>query len=103
MTGIDKINIRNSLSRQNIKDLLGYAVKERNGYYNQLRFMDVNRGATLDQFKSVGFINTGHTLKHDTFSITDLGDQYYKDVFGKFSYWKQRLAGKWNRFKKNLF
>jgi len=103
MTGIEKINIRNSLTRQNLKKVLGYAVKERNGYYNQLHRIDDFRGATLDQFKSVGFINTGHTLKQETFSITDLGDQYYKDVFGKLSYWKKRISGACKRFRKNLF
>jgi len=103
MTGIEKINIGNCLSRQNIKNLLGYAVKSRKGYYNQLRRIDNRNGDTLEQFKSVGFINTGHTLKSETFSITETGDEYYKDVFGRYSYWGKRLSGVWERFiKKHL-
>jgi hypothetical protein len=98
MPSIDKINIKNSFSRQNIKNVLEYAVKNRRGYYNKLRMVDERRGETIDQFKSVGFINTGHTLKSETYSITDSGDEYYRDVFGGYSYWKARLSGIMERF-----
>ena len=102
MTGIEKINIGNCRSRQNIKNLLGYAVKKRCGYYNDIRRVDERRGDTLEQFKSVGFINAGHTLKNETYSITNLGDEYYKDVFGRFDYWGKRLSGLWDRIKADL-
>ena len=102
MSGIEKINIGNSVKRNNIKNVLGYAVKNRRGYYEQLRCVDERRGDTLEQFRMVGFINTGHTLKSETYSITDLGDEYYKDIFGKFSYWNKRLSGAAERFKKKL-
>ena len=102
MAGIEKINIKNSLTKQNVKNLLGYAVRKRRGYYNDLRHVDEYNGATIDSFKSVGFINTGHTLKHETYSITNLGDEYYKDVFGRYSYLKKRLAGLWDRFKTDM-
>ena len=98
MTVIEKINIKNSLSRDNIKNVLGYAVKNRKGYYSQLKKIDERRGETIDQFKSVGFINTGHTLKSETYSVTELGDEYYKDLFGKLSYWGARISGVWERF-----
>ena len=100
MQGVEKINIRNSIARQNIKNVLGYAVKQRRGYYNQLKRVDERRGDTIEQFKTVGFINTGHTLKNETFSITELGDEYYKDMFGKLSYWRQIISGNIERFLK---
>lgn len=102
MTSIEKININNSLTKQNIKNLLGYAVRNRRGYYNDLRQADEYNGATIDSFKSVGFINTGHTLKHETYSVTNLGDEYYKDVFGRFSYLGKRMAGLWDKIKADL-
>ena len=102
MAGIEKINIRNGVSRTNIKNLLGYAVRKRKGYYNELSRIDYRNGETLEQFKSVGFINTGHTLKNETYSVTDLGDRYYKDVFGTYDYIKQRMSGLWDRFKSDL-
>lgn len=102
MAGIEKINIGNSVKRNNIKNTLGYAVKNRRGYYDDIRWVDERRGETIDQFKSVGFINTGHTLKKETYSITELGDEYYKDVFGTFDYWNKRLAGALERFKEKL-
>lgn len=98
MTGIEKINIGNSLPIQNIKNVLGYAVKNRKGYYKQLIRVDKRRGDTLERFKSAGFINTGNTLKSETYSVTDLGDEYYKDMFGKLNYLKIRLSGVMERF-----
>ena len=100
MPSINKINIWNSASRENIKNTLGYAIRKRHGYYHDIRMIDERRGEVLDQFKTVGFINVGHTLKHETYSVTDLGDQYYKDVFGTFSYWYQKLYGNLERFLK---
>lgn len=100
MQGVEKINIGNCVSRQNIKNVLGYAVKQRKGYYNQLKKVDERRGDTIEQFKTVGFINTGNTLKTQTFSITELGDEYYRDMFGKLSYWKQIISGNIERFLK---
>ena len=100
MPGVEKINIGNSVARQNIKNVLGYAVKQRKGYYSQLRRVDERLGDTLEKFETVGFINTGHTLRSETFSITNLGDEYYQDMFGKWEYWKQRLSGSIERFLK---
>ena len=102
MPSIDKINIWNSASRQNIKNTLGYAVRKRHGYYKDIKMVDERRGDTLDSFESAGFVHIGQTLKERTFGITDLGDQYYKDVFGKFDYWGKRLAGLWDKIKADL-
>lgn len=102
MTGIEKINIHNCVSRNNIKNLLGYAVKKRRGYYEDIYHIDEKNGNTLDQFKLAGFLNTGHTLKKETYSITNLGDQYYKDVFGRYDYFKQRFLGLYERVKADL-
>ena len=102
MASIEKINIGNGRSLQNIKNLLGYAVRKRRGYYEDIIRIDEHSGDTLDMFKSVGFINIGHTLKHETYSVTKLGDEYYKDFFGRYSYLKKRLAGLWDRFKADI-
>ena len=102
MPSIDKINIWNSGSRQNIKNTLGYAVRKRKGYYKDIQMIDERRGETVDSFESAGFVHLAQTLKERTFGITDLGEQYYKDVFGEYSYLKNRLAGLWDRFKADL-
>jgi hypothetical protein len=103
MPSIDKINIWDSGSRQNIKDVLGYAIKKRNGYYRDIKMVDEKRGYTVDSFELAGFLHIGETLNQRTFGITDMGDQYYKDVFGKCNYYSKFLAGKWERFKNKLF
>ena len=102
MSAIDKISIKNSFVRENIKKTLGYAVRKRNGYYKDIKMIDERRGETLDSFELAGFVHIGQTLKERTFGITDLGDQYYKDVFGKFDYWGKRLSGMWDRIKADL-
>lgn len=102
MTSIDKINIWNTVSRQNIKEVLGYAVKKRNGYYNDLKMIDYRRGDTVDRFESAGFLHIGETLRERTFDITNFGDDYYKDVFGSYNYYSKILAGKWERFKNKI-
>ena len=102
MPSIDKINIWNSGSRQNIRNTLGYAVRKRNGYYKDIKMIDERRGETIDSFELAGFVHIGQTLKERTFGITDLGDEYYKDVFGKFDYWGKRLSGWWDRIKADL-
>ena len=100
MTSVQKINIQNLVSRQNVKNVLGYAVKNRKGYYKHIKRVDNKLGETLDQFESVGFINTGYTQRSETYSITSLGDQYYKDMFGTLDYLGKRLSGIFERFLK---
>ena len=103
MPSIDKINLWNSASRQNIKELLGYAIKKRSGYYHDIKMIDERRGDTIDSFESAGFIHIGQTLKERTFGITELGEQYYRDVFGNYNFYCKKLAGKWERFKNRMF
>ena len=102
MAAVDKIKITNSFVRENIKNTLGYAVRKRNGYYKDIKMVDERRGDTVDKFELAGFLHIGQTLKERTFGITDLGDQYYKDVFGKLNYWGKRLSGIWDRVKADL-
>ncbi len=100
---IEKINLQNSLSRQNVKNVLGYAIKKRSGYYRDIKMVDDRRGSTVDSFELAGFLHIGQTMKERTFGITNLGEQYYKDVFGSYYYWVEKLSGKWERFKNKLF
>ena len=102
MPSIDKINLGSSYARENIKNTLGYAVRKRRGYYKDIKMVDERRGDTLESFALAGFVHIGQTLKERTFGITDLGDEYYKDVFGTFDYWGKRLAGVWDKIKADL-
>ena len=70
---------------------LTYVVRNRRGYQNDLYKNADNKA--IESLKTVGFINTGHTLKYETYSVTDLGDEYYKDIYGKTSYYLQRIVG----------
>ena len=103
MASVDKIKITNSFARENIRNTLGYAVKKRNGYYEDLRMIDERRGETIDKFQKAGFVHLGETLNESTFGITELGDEYYKDLFGSLNYWQQRISGAWERFKIKIF
>ena len=103
MASIERINLSNSSVRMNLKRTLGYAVRKRNGYYDDIRYIDNNCGKTVESMAMAGFIHTGNTLKHETYSITSLGDQYYSDVFGKLSYLKQRFLGKLDEYKQKIF
>jgi len=105
MPSVDRIKLgfENSLVRQNIKNTLGYAVKKRSGYYQDLKKTDERRGGIIDKFEMAGFIHIGRTLKEDTFSITKLGDAYYEELFGQFDYWAKRLLGALERLKNKIF
>ena len=70
---------------------LTYVVRNRRGYQNDLYKNADNKA--IESLKTIGFINTGHTLKYETYSVTDLGDEYYKDIYGKTSYYLQRIVG----------
>lgn len=104
MSSIDRVNLdlKNSFIRQNVKNTLGYVVKKRNGYYKDLKIVDDRRGETIDKFETAGFVHIGQTLNERTFDITKLGDDYYKDIFGKMDYWQKRLSGLWERIKADL-
>lgn len=98
-----KLDIGNSFIRENARKTLGYAVKKRNGYYHDLKMIDERRGETIDKFEMAGFVHIGQTLNESTFCITELGDNYYKDLFGKLDFWGKRLSGILERFKNKIF
>ena len=100
MTRIDGIKLSNSGSRQNVKNILGLAVKNRKGSYNELLRNDTRRGDTIESFMDNGYIKISGTSGKHMYKITETGDQYYKDIFGTMSYWRERLSGEWKRFLK---
>lgn len=83
---------------ENLKEHLGYIVKKRRGYKKELTKI----GKFFDTFEQAGFIKTGHTLKNETFSITKLADQYYKEMYGYCSYYGKRLQGCYEKIVKEI-
>lgn len=81
------------ISDVNLKKPLGYIIRNRKGYQSDLKKYEVY----LKSFKTAGFINTGHTLNADTYSVTEFADNYYKDLYGKTSYYLQRIRGFWGK------
>lgn len=78
------------INLQNIKSTLGYVVEKRSGYKSDLsRFSK----PLVDSFENVGFIHSGQTLKGRTYSITKLGDAYYRDLFGICDHLLKRTKG----------
>lgn len=73
-----------------LKKALSHIVENRRGYQTELKPID---DKMLDSFKMIGFINTGHTLKHETYSTTGLADVYYRDMYGVFDWTYHRLKG----------
>lgn len=102
MASVDKIRITSSFARENIKNTLGYAVKKRNGYYKDLKMVDERRGETIDKFEHAGLVKIGQIQEESTFGITEAGDEYYKDLFGKLNYWQKRISGAWERLKNKI-
>jgi hypothetical protein len=80
---------------ENLKRNLGYVCRVKNGYLNEL--IDVIGQDATDSFILSGFIKTGVTLKHYTWSKLKLADEYYKDTFGMFSFYKNKLGLCFNR------
>ena len=76
-----------------IKHVLGYAVKNRRGYRHDINFIDGKAGRTIDKFVEAGLVHNGQTYQHQTWSITGLGDQYYRNLFGDFDYYRKRVSG----------
>ena len=94
-----KIGLRkNGVLNQKNLEALEFVVRNRRGYQSDLQKFNIEE---INSMKSVGFINTGHTLKSETYSVTKLGDQYYKDLFGKTSYYIQRAKGFINKIFSN--
>ena len=73
-----------------LKKALEHIVENRRGYQSSLAPLGEQR---VESFKTVGFINTGHTLKNETYSTTNLADQYYMDVYGTCNWAYHRVKG----------
>ena len=73
---------------EKLKDRLGYVVGKRYGKTDDLKTI-IGKEA-LDQFRMVGFVK----LYGRYWKCLRLGDDYYKDLYGFFSYWYRRLKRK---------
>ena len=75
---------------ENLKATLGYIVEKRSGYKSDLVKFE---NSIVDSFERVGFIKSGQTLRERTYSVTNLGDAYYRDLFGWRNYIVRRVKG----------
>lgn len=73
-----------------LKRALSHIVENRRGYQSELKPIE---DKMINSFKTIGFINTGHTLKSETYSTTKLADSYYRDVYGVFDWVYHRTKG----------
>ena len=80
---------------QNIKSSIGILIKHPKGYLHKLNIPN----KTKEEFKTLGFINSGQTLQHPTYKITSLAQKYYKETFGYLSYYKNYFLGAINKIK----
>lgn len=77
------------MNNMNLQKHLGYVCKQEKGYANDLiQQIGLDR---VKQFETVGFITKGHTLKFGTWRKTKLADRYYKDLYGSFSYLRNKF------------
>ena len=82
-------NMEYTKDNELLKIHLGYVLKKKRGYLNDLKAFTGSREA--ERFINFGFVNTGHTLKYETWSATGLAKDYYIDTFGRLSYLKLLL------------
>lgn len=68
-----------------IKRNLRFIIRHRRGYLKDLS-REIGQ-MNVQRFANFGFINIGHTLKYETWSMTCLAKDYYIDTFGVFSYY----------------
>lgn len=78
-----------------LKRALGHIVENRRGYQSELKPIGDDM---INSFKTMGFINTGHTLKHETYSTTGFADVYYRDMYGVFDWVYHIVRGKVKKF-----
>lgn len=57
---------------------LKYLYDHKNGYLHEL--LEYVSEEQIEEFRVVGFIHLGYSLKYRTWSITDLGKQFYKEI-----------------------
>ena len=65
---------------QNRINMIKYATKQGSGFIKDLKAQDDFNGRTVEEFMSMGFINTGFTPQEKTWSKTQLLDDYAKDL-----------------------
>lgn len=65
---------------QNRINMIKYATKQGSGFMKDLKAQDDFNGRTVEEFMSMGFINTGFTPQEKTWSKTQLLDDYAKDL-----------------------
>ena len=67
-----------NIFEQKVLDSLKYLCKQEKGYVSDLKNqIDME---IFEQLKTVGFVHHGYTLKDRTWSITELGKQYYNEI-----------------------
>ena len=87
MAKIGKVSITD------IKRVLGYAVKHRHGRLHDIECFDSKYGLTIKRFCDKGYISTDLKQNLEVWNITKQGDEFYKDMFGGFHYYKKRISG----------
>ena len=75
----DIINYEYSITQNRI-NMIKYVSEQGSGYMKDLKAQDAFNGRTVDEFMSMGFINTGFTSQEKTWSKTQLLDDYAKDL-----------------------
>jgi len=59
-------------------EILKYLYDHKNGYLHEL--LEHISEEQIEEFRVVGFIHLGYSPRHKTWSITDLGKQYYEEL-----------------------
>ena len=85
MPSITPVRLNREETVQNMRNVLELAVKKERGYLKDLKSIDKTGGEQVEKFASAGFIKTGYTPTEKTYSITDLGREYFSDFFAKIS------------------
>jgi hypothetical protein len=71
------------------RDALTYVCKTECGYVSDL---ETSVGTHMPELETVGFVTKGHSLLAMTWRKTKFADQYFKDLYGNFSFWKLKLG-----------
>ena len=67
----------NSVDKE-ILEALKYLYNHKRGYLHDL--LNHVSNERIEEFRCVGFIHLGYSLKYRTWSITELGKQFYKEL-----------------------
>ena len=83
------------ISEASLKKTMDYVAGRRHGYMRELsRFSD----EAVNSMKYVNYLKTGYTKEAETFGITDDFIKFYRTLYGKSNYIKQRI---FNIFRKH--